>query len=414
MSKGPILICDKSTLQGLGRGELNLLRKYYFLNIPPVLLAEILGDLKKHSDASLSREEVRHLAEKLVPACSVVNVHFKNLIRSELAGYRHSMNGRPVIGGGKYVIAEGNKKGMVFEESREAAALLRWQRCEFEKAEEILADAWRASTQSLDLEAMQRQLRPTYSRHLKLRTLSEVYQFVDDLIVSAPPDLLLSWFLREVGEDLDRESGVLARLRASQGAFQLIAPYTTHCLRAALIFHFALAFGLIGTRPTNRIDLEYLYYTPFCHAFSSGDVFHKKTAHLVLRKEQTFIEREELKSDLGQMGKWWAALGEQEREEETYRQGPPENNASVTHRLWAKVMKPGYRGLKRLSPDVAQRMFSEIKKSTDTCQPTGEPPNGSLDDCDFVVVKHHVRVNGPCICGSEKKFKECCGKNIVP
>jgi hypothetical protein len=41
---GPVIICDKSTLQALSRDELNALRRYYSLNIPPVLLVEILGD----------------------------------------------------------------------------------------------------------------------------------------------------------------------------------------------------------------------------------------------------------------------------------------------------------------------------------------------------------------------------------
>src|SRR4051812_37925334 len=94
---GPILICDKSTLQGLSRVELNLLRRYYVLNVPPVLLAEILGDLKKHDSANMNREEVSRLAEKLVPACTSMNVNFRELIQGELAGQRIAMDGRPVL-----------------------------------------------------------------------------------------------------------------------------------------------------------------------------------------------------------------------------------------------------------------------------------------------------------------------------
>jgi hypothetical protein len=81
---GPILLCDKSTLQALARAELNVLRRYYFLSIPPVLLVEILGDLKKQADAGMNREEVQQLSNKLVPACSAVNVDFRHLIQSEL------------------------------------------------------------------------------------------------------------------------------------------------------------------------------------------------------------------------------------------------------------------------------------------------------------------------------------------
>ena len=44
---GPVLICDKSTLQSLARDELSALRRYYSLTVPPVLVIEILSDLKK-------------------------------------------------------------------------------------------------------------------------------------------------------------------------------------------------------------------------------------------------------------------------------------------------------------------------------------------------------------------------------
>src|SRR5438046_2679065 len=100
---GPILNCDKSTLQGLGRQELNMLRRYFFLNIPPILLVEIMADLKKSPDPAKSKEEVRNLAEKLVPACCAVNVEARQLIRGELRGYKVAMDGRPCLAGGNPV-----------------------------------------------------------------------------------------------------------------------------------------------------------------------------------------------------------------------------------------------------------------------------------------------------------------------
>jgi hypothetical protein len=270
---GPILICDKSTLQGLGRRELNVLRKYYLLNVPPVLLAEILADLKKHDNASMSEDEVSRLANKLVPACSKVNVNYRDLIQGELAGCVIPMNCRAVVAGANRVIGEDGKKGAVFEHSAEADALLRWQTGSFKEAEAILADVWRRATQSLDLEGMQRKLRPAYSAKMKLHTLAETAQFVDDLMASASPELLVSWILRDIGLSMADAESFIGRLHNSPNqSFQSLVPYTAHCVRVGLIFHFALVFGLIGTRSTNRIDMEYLYYAPFCHAFSSGDV----------------------------------------------------------------------------------------------------------------------------------------------
>src|SRR5947207_12475090 len=103
---GPVIICDKSTVQALSRDELSALRRYYFLNIPPVLLVEILGDLKKHNDSETGRNEVGILANKLVPACSTVNMNFRKLIQGELSGHSFPMDGRVVVGGGKWVKAD--------------------------------------------------------------------------------------------------------------------------------------------------------------------------------------------------------------------------------------------------------------------------------------------------------------------
>lgn len=44
---GPSIIADKSTIQSLSTDELIIFNKYYMPNIVPVLLLEILANLKK-------------------------------------------------------------------------------------------------------------------------------------------------------------------------------------------------------------------------------------------------------------------------------------------------------------------------------------------------------------------------------
>ena len=194
---GPTIICDKSSLQALSKDELSVLRKYYSLNVPPILLVEILGDLKKHPDVEESRKEVEMLANKVVPACSTVNADFRFLIRGELVGHRVEMSGVPAISGARQLSDAEGQKGLIFRESAEHKALLRWQVRDFDGAEMLLAEAWKTSTQSLDLEEMRRKLKNAYSGKLNLQTLAETGRFVDELIQKAPPDQLLFWFLRD-------------------------------------------------------------------------------------------------------------------------------------------------------------------------------------------------------------------------
>ena len=333
---GPNLICDKSALQALNRDELSAMRRYFSLNIPPVLLVEILGDLKKHDDSAASRKEVRILANKLLPALSRVNLNFRKLIRGELAGHRFPMDGRPILPGGKEVQSEDGKKGLMLGVSQEAEALLRWQTNDFSKAEELLAEAWRLSTLSIDLEGMQRQLRSAYSGSINLRTLSETADFVDHLIRSTSPELLLTWFLTDIGMFGPTAQRAIQNFQGvPAGGLSEHLPYVAYCVRVGLIFHFALAFGLITTRATNRVDLEYLYYVPFCHAFSSGDLFHRKMASLVTT-EQMYIEGDVLKADFAHLAEWWNNMTPEEAERESHLQGPPENEKSVTHQVWKK------------------------------------------------------------------------------
>lgn len=192
---GPGLICDKSTLQSLAQDELNTLRKYHTLIVPPVLVMEILGDLKKETQPGSGQREVRILSGKILPASSTVHTNFRTLVSGETLGHRFPMDGRPVIGAGKQLVSPEGKRGVLIEEPPESKAMLRWQVGDFNSAEELFAEAWRTSTKSIDLEAMQRSLRAAYSPRLKLRTLKETVDSVDDLMASAPWQTLLHWFL---------------------------------------------------------------------------------------------------------------------------------------------------------------------------------------------------------------------------
>jgi SEC-C motif-containing protein len=164
------------------------------------------------------------------------------------------------------------------------------------------------------------------------------------------------------------------------------------------------------------VDLEYLYYLPFCNAFSSGDAFHRRIAKYSLKSDQVFVDRDELKMDLQRLAKWWVETNDQERESENNRTGPPENEQSITHRLWQKLMTPGYRDSKRLErslcPEAERKLMEHVRNLVATRTPNRGASSGSLDDCNFVVRKHSVRLDGPCICGSDKSFEDCCGRGL--
>src|SRR3546814_2838615 len=77
------------------------------------------------------------------------------------------------------------------------------------------------------------------------------------------------------------------------------APLAAHCLEVDLFFELCLSNGLISDqRPSNKIDISYLYYLPFADFFVSGDKLHRTAAPLFMDTRQRFVWGPDLKADL--------------------------------------------------------------------------------------------------------------------
>ena len=62
---------------------------------------------------------------------------------------------------------------------------------------------------------------------------------------------------------------------------------------------------MLSTRASNVIDLQYLYYLPFCRVFTSGDKFHKDVAPLFMQPNQVFVDPVKLRADLKMIANKW-------------------------------------------------------------------------------------------------------------
>ncbi|MEQ1843729.1 MAG: hypothetical protein ABL994_25275, partial [Verrucomicrobiales bacterium] len=197
---GPSLMLDKSSLQSLSHDELDILRRYFSLVVPPVLMLEILGDLKKKKKPGGRPvvPSVTDLARRIVPAASLpVLPNFQTLIRAELDGIQVKMDHRPLVFGGRGIKADSGERGTELPLQSEAQALMKWQSGLIDEAETLLAERYRESLRVLDVDALQHRLRQEYSPRLDLKTPEAVREFVDDLVVCAPPEKLLRWFFND-------------------------------------------------------------------------------------------------------------------------------------------------------------------------------------------------------------------------
>jgi hypothetical protein len=127
--------------------------------------------------------------------------------------------------------------------------------------------------------------------------------------------------------------------QANKPSLDTFAPYAFYCLHIKTFFLLALIYNLISTRRTNIIDLEYIYYLPFCMAFSSSDKFHQILVPHYIRDDQRFVPGPDLKADLTRLAQEWDVNFQKDMKawDAKYGSGPPENTNSVVYKLWREL-----------------------------------------------------------------------------
>lgn len=173
------------------------------------------------------------------------------------------------------------------------------------------------------------------------------------------------------------------------------APFAAHVLMVELFFQIALAANLISAeRASNRIDIAYLFYLPFCMVFISGDKLHRKCAEIFLRKDQEFIWGPGLKTELGRINAEFATLPESELSKGLMKFAPSPTGSSehLLVRLWDKYT-PNWKSKKEtsisLKPDAEKRLIEHLKSFTNA--PTVDPKELDISqDLDQVAIQRII------------------------
>src|SRR2546421_2508066 len=133
---GPSIVLDKSALQALPQRAIYELSRYFFTNVTPVLLMEILADLRL-DEMTLAEAQavVAMLARKVLPFDAFKNAEYQWLCLADLLGGRIKMDRRPVVAGGQNVVTKDGRAGVHFGIQPEHEALMRWRAGEFSSAD---------------------------------------------------------------------------------------------------------------------------------------------------------------------------------------------------------------------------------------------------------------------------------------
>ncbi|MCP4594518.1 MAG: hypothetical protein GY842_27620 [bacterium] len=368
---GPTIILDKSAYQCLSREDTFELDRYFLVVVPPVLILEVLADLKKPGmEPDKAQATVRQLARKIQPSQGIINVDYRTLCTNDLLGSELTMDRRPVVGGAKRVVAGDGSVGAFIDVQPEDEALIRWSCDSFDEAEELLAASWRRSSKALDLEAFKRRLQRRIDWAPR-RSLSLVRQVVDALLVEPEAQLtLIDCLIEEINAIPEVREWTLSRWR--YGGFSRLsdfAAFAHHCARVNLLFQLALVYEHIGTRSTNRIDMEYFYYSPFAHIFCSGDRLHKTLAEEVLARDQSFVWHDDLRCALRQVSEARQLAKESGREDP---HGVQPEEGSLIRKLWTRHLGAwpdrSSSGGSPVSNEEQERIMKEIAPFMDACK----------------------------------------------
>ena len=335
---GPITLFDKSFLQSLSVDESMWFDNFFRANICPLFYVETLADLEKRvREGRNAEQEVGVIAAKFPEMYGSPNAYHGILAIGDLTGKPVAMTGQIMLASGRLAKTATNVMAIV-EQSPEADAFARWQRCEFQEIERRYARAWREGLSSLDLDQVAKNLRAQGIDRTSCKELADAKRLAESLFSSSNKSSDLELALQLLGVPLQlRKSAMKRWKRSGCPSLNNHAPYAAYVLTVQLFFQIALAANLISTgRSSNFVDIAYLFYLPFCQIFVSSDRLHRNCAPLFLRKEQEFVWGEELKGGLTELNQFYEAFRDEIEKKGVmgFAVYPPEDRDFFVTQLW--------------------------------------------------------------------------------
>lgn len=340
---GPIVLFDKSFVEMLNVDESAVFDALYSSVICPIFYTEVLADLSKEPPGTRTAERiVADVAKKTPIMHSTPNMLHTTICMSELAGRPIEMRGAPVRAGGKPIRRSDGSVGVIYDEAPEAKAFDRWQRGQFREIERDYSSQWRAQLLKADHAATAKLARDTLKITAEPRNLADTMEISKEVVRGHGQRFLtLKTAYALLGLNPANFSRVQERwVAAGRPPLSEFAPYTAHCLLVEIFFNVAVGKRLISPdRPSNRVDMAYLFYIPFSMIFVSNDKLHQRVAPLFMNQDQIFVMGDELKKDLALLDAHYSSLPEEDRSQGLFRLAsyPPDDEKYLTTQIWKKL-----------------------------------------------------------------------------
>lgn len=336
---GPITLVDKSFLQSISVDESVWFDQYFKPVICPLFYVETLGDLAKPATVRGPADGlVGMIASKFPEMEGVPCSEHAIMVVNNLLGHPLPMRGQIPVPGGRHVRV-GETIGAVYDDSPEAKAFSRWRKREFLEIEREYARGYRERLNNLNLPAVAKSIQALGIDGQKFKALAEIRTYVAQLVSAEDGSfdrLQLAVELLAIPPRYHQQ--IIERwLQRGKPSLEQFAPYASFVVEIELFFRFALAASLISAdRPSNRTDIAYLFYLPFCQIFVSSDKLQQRCAPLFMRKDQQFVWGISLKDDLEAINNYYLSLPIEVREQGIHKWAntPPKSHTGIVGTLW--------------------------------------------------------------------------------
>jgi len=410
---GPTVLFDKSFIQSLSVDESLWFDHFSIAIISPLFYIETLADLeKKVREGRTVEDEVGIIANKAPMLGGQPNVHYKTICYSELHGQKTPLNGRVPIAGG-HPVADGKDFSVMVPESPEANALSRWQNREFLELERGQAKRWREMLSEIDLVPVAELAKQLGVSNKERNSAFDAKRIVEQAFSEDGSCFDQLKFIFELLNVHPREvQELIKRWQISgQPSVSRHAPYCTYVATVELFFQLVVGTDLISTtRASNRIDVGYLHYLPFCMYFVSSDRLHRRCSPPFLRSNQSFVWGPDLKAALSEINSYYKKFPEDEKNLGIHafaRHPPIELEGNLVLELWDRHI-PKWRNTISSDGAVLKQnpdLLRHVTKIAEAPELTGKLRFDS-DDASAMVLKRMV----PTTRGSwqviDKKIKE--------
>jgi hypothetical protein len=208
-----------------------------------------------------------------------------------------------VDGAAPNVLTTADERGLVYDSLPDLQMWQRWADGDFSETDELKAKEWRAQIASIDIPGIASYWTDFCGKYLvAARNVEDVIREIDRQIVDSFSSVEQQNFLWAIYQFLEapKEACFMSQTLFSAGLIPQIktwAPYAASIGRLGMILCCCLSRKFVTSRPTNVIDLQYLFYAPFGSVFVSEDKLHSQLWPATIAKG-SFVRGSDMRDDL--------------------------------------------------------------------------------------------------------------------